>query len=560
MPDDGNQHTESPGNQSEHDQRAAGGEQNGDGSSLTTFNRRRFIKAATAAGAAGASLPFASKSVSASHIAKVNIWHGTMNHEWKEAHMPNQYLFDDPQVVVTGPPSHFGPQPGHWRIAGVGRDTFFGKFVEWDYLNGSHLTEESLALHLPTGKFDTDDGTAMATKVIKDSGYDWNFVDLPEGHLGEDPVVFTDVNTENGGEAVVTRNKDVYDWGFDVKMQEQENKNDDGDGDGGVEPGHLEEEIGVMAIEPSSGYIDGNPYEAWHLYDVTNEWDTIYFDQEYLNPVFIADIQTYDGSDTCGLRHKNFRRDRVEVKIEEERSKDDEVWHTTEDLGYMVVDKRELSPGERLNAHSEDTYITTNKTYSADMSWCIDLVDYDSDTNDWWFGVYGLFNNFYKYDGVLPWNNSHQSVTFTARFKENSPKNDTNLGFWKDATDLTRIRGLRGTDWSNWYYDEKGNAYTLSETKDSIDGTTFDDNNLPLWLNGAAFLGGVGASVISGGAPLVAGALGVFSNAVGGIGLLDQMSEGSDDGDSNTDEYTDFIEQNWCYGYGDRMALTAYSM
>jgi len=48
-------------------------------------------------------------------------------------------------------------------------------------------------------------------------------------------------------------------------------------------------------------------------------------------------MQTKYGGDTATLRNVNLKGDRVTVKVQEEQSRDKEVDHTTEVIGYMVI-------------------------------------------------------------------------------------------------------------------------------------------------------------------------------------------------------------------------------
>ena len=53
-------------------------------------------------------------------------------------------------------------------------------------------------------------------------------------------------------------------------------------------------------------------------------------------PVFIAAMQTTDGGDPANLRWTNKTVNSVAVKVSEEQSKDNEITHTTEVVGYML--------------------------------------------------------------------------------------------------------------------------------------------------------------------------------------------------------------------------------
>jgi peroxiredoxin len=54
-------------------------------------------------------------------------------------------------------------------------------------------------------------------------------------------------------------------------------------------------------------------------------------------PVILAAMQTTDGSNTAGIRFKDLKVDSVHLRIEEEKSLDKEVSHTTEVVGYLAI-------------------------------------------------------------------------------------------------------------------------------------------------------------------------------------------------------------------------------
>ena len=117
---------------------------------------------------------------------------------------------------------------------------------------------------------------------------------------------------------------------FEVKLQEQES-------DGS----HVNEKVAYIAIEPGYGSMYGSLVEVGYTKnEVTDSWYTISFKSLFTsNPgCFIGQIQTYDGGDPSELRRKNLDFSGVKVKIEEEQSYDSETSHTTEKVGYMVIE------------------------------------------------------------------------------------------------------------------------------------------------------------------------------------------------------------------------------
>ena len=55
------------------------------------------------------------------------------------------------------------------------------------------------------------------------------------------------------------------------------------------------------------------------------------------NPSFFAAMQTFNGPDTATLRQRGMSATGLKVHVEEEKSRDGEISHTTENVGYMAL-------------------------------------------------------------------------------------------------------------------------------------------------------------------------------------------------------------------------------
>ena len=162
-------------------------------------------------------------------------------------------------------------------------------------------------------------GTVSTDETFADVGFTQEFT--------APPVVLTQAQTYNGGDPIVTRQRDVSAAGTQVRVQEEEARGR-----------HLAETIGYIAVAAGSTVIDGTEFELGRTADtVTDSWHGIGFHRNHASPRFFADMQTFDGSDSAGLRYRNLSNTDVEVKVEEERSADTETDHTTEVVGYFVL-------------------------------------------------------------------------------------------------------------------------------------------------------------------------------------------------------------------------------
>ena len=116
---------------------------------------------------------------------------------------------------------------------------------------------------------------------------------------------------------------------FDYRIQEQEINSQQ----------HVSEEAGYVAWEPSAGSLDDLVFEIGRTSNsVTHTFEALNFYEPFsTTPVFLAGMQTTDGADTAAVRCQNKKIDGIEIKVEEEQSRDTETNHTTEVIGYMVL-------------------------------------------------------------------------------------------------------------------------------------------------------------------------------------------------------------------------------
>ena len=234
------------------------------------------------------------------------------------------HTYTDP-VVVIQPPTANGGQPVHVRLRNVAGGSFEFQLEEWDYLDGAHTSETVAYTVLEAGRHTLSNGTAIEAGVV---AADEEFVSVPFAEpFGTTPVVLSHAQTRNGPDPIVTRQRGISTTGFAVRVQEAETNGP-----------HTTERVGYIAIEPGVGVLDGVEYEAGTTSNrTTNDWYRIGFARDYGSaPVFVAGMQTHDGSDPAGLRCRAVGGTSASVRVEEESSQDDETHHTTEAAGYLT--------------------------------------------------------------------------------------------------------------------------------------------------------------------------------------------------------------------------------
>ncbi|MFB6283196.1 MAG: S8 family serine peptidase [Halobacteria archaeon] len=230
--------------------------------------------------------------------------------DWQKVELDGKYT--DP-VVVTSPLTYSGHDPSHVRVRNVKEDSFEMQIEEWDYLNEKHTRETVNYMVVESGSHELDNGlTLEAGKITADHG--WSSV--PVALSGSnDPVVLSQVMSFNGADAVVTRSRNVDSNGFDLRLQEEEGNN-------GV---HTKESVGYVAVNGS----------GVSRLETDHSWRSI----EGGGGVAFADVQTFRGNDPVALRMRGGNS----VRLEEERSVDEETGHFTEKVGMVDIKEGRLT-------------------------------------------------------------------------------------------------------------------------------------------------------------------------------------------------------------------------
>ncbi len=242
--------------------------------------------------------------------------------EWHAVSLENSYA--DP-VVLMQPLSQNSRMPAMVRLRNVSGSGFEFQIDEWDYQNGHHPVETVSYLVVEAGVQQLGDQRLEAGQV--DATHDWRRVNLGDG-FGDAPVVLSQMQTMNDSQAAVTRQRGVSAAGFELRVQEEEASDN----------AHGAETVGYVAISTGSGELGGAPFEVARTPDKVNDgWFALGFAQRYSQPLFFADMQTFDGPDTANLRYQALGESGAQIRVHEETSRDGETWHTTEVAGYLVL-------------------------------------------------------------------------------------------------------------------------------------------------------------------------------------------------------------------------------
>ncbi|MCH2181258.1 MAG: zinc-dependent metalloprotease [Mariniblastus sp.] len=256
--------------------------------------------------------------------------HVTINHNWTTVELERTY--EDP-VVIMGPSSRNGGDVLTVRVNNVTSESFDVRLQEWDYRDGRHVPETVSYIVMEAGEYTLMDGTKLRAGT-NESGGRWKTYDLSESIFDSTPMVFSQVMTTNGEEAVTTRIRNASANSFQLRVQEQQANGPQR---------HVNETVGYLAITPGgSGSESGGNfvYEAGNTgIAVTHKPYQIDFEQTFVEaPVLLTAMQSHTGGDPATVRLRSaLSTDSATIFIEEERSHDYEMRHNPEDVGYFAI-------------------------------------------------------------------------------------------------------------------------------------------------------------------------------------------------------------------------------
>lgn len=257
-----------------------------------------------------------------------------LNHNQQTITLQNDYV--NP-VVFAQPLSYNGGDPSIVRITDIDavNDTISFYLQEAEYKNGLHTRESFSYMVVEAGTWQLENGTVLEVGMVdtgKVAANGWENVDLSNDFI-DTPVVLSQVQTDNGNQFVRTRQRNASPNGFQVTMEEEEALRNSG---------HARETIGWLAMDSGSGDWDELTYQASSTGDaVTQRWYELDLENFATTPNLMGSIASYDGADPSGLRYREItgaNGSTIEIKIEEDRSFDSEVAHTTEEVNFLAIE------------------------------------------------------------------------------------------------------------------------------------------------------------------------------------------------------------------------------
>lgn len=242
------------------------------------------------------------------------------------AHVSFASRYSNP-IVIAGPPRFNNSDPCVVRIRNVNATGFDIRLAEWQYQDGKHPRETISYLALEKGRMQLSDGSQLeagsftGTTSVRTVAFTAAF--------NRTPVVLTNVASLNETDTIAGRVQAIGRDGFAYSFREQEKH-----------PlySHSNETIHYIAWEPGKGTIGPLQFEsATTAQLITSSWSTNRLQSAFAQPpMVLADMQTMVNTDTAALRLQPVSASGFQVKIEEEQSKDKEVTHPAERVGYLA--------------------------------------------------------------------------------------------------------------------------------------------------------------------------------------------------------------------------------
>ncbi len=247
-----------------------------------------------------------------------------IDHNWARVNFAEPFV--NP-VVIAGPLSINDSSPSVIRLRNITSTGFEIRLQEWNYLNGSHALETASYLVMEKGTHTLEDGTQIEAGNLSTSGDSSKSVQFTS-IFATDPVVITTLATCNDTNTATSRLLDISAKGFSVNIEEEEQSSQT----------HGEESIGYIAWEQSNTTIGNMKVVVAKTKKVVkHKWYTIQYGEQLMEaPLFLAAMLPQKGGNTASLRYTDRTNSSVQIKVEEEQSKDSEVRHSRETIGYFL--------------------------------------------------------------------------------------------------------------------------------------------------------------------------------------------------------------------------------
>lgn len=282
----------------------------------------------------------------------------SLGDDWTTLDFLNDYV--DPVVFALAPTmNEVDPVATRLRnVTGTGAEIRLQEPIHWEYgiERRDHVDEDVTILVLEKGVHRMADGTLIQVGELETNKlYVKGFEQIAFAEPFYDalrPAVFSQVQSFNGTDWVISRHRDIGTEGFSLTMQEAQFDN----------VNHALEDVGWVAIQNGSGFWDGIAWQAGSSDQVVNGWQTpVSFHDAFAEaPNVVATIASYNGTDPASLRIGSIGADGFTAAAVEDQSADEEQQH-----GLEVVDWFAFGGEGSLNAAIPVEYDYGEGAYAA---------------------------------------------------------------------------------------------------------------------------------------------------------------------------------------------------
>jgi len=270
-----------------------------------------------------------------SRIAEAGIIRN-LTDQWQTVTLAQTY--NNP-VVVAGLITLDDPDPSTIRIRNVTQNSFDIQVDEWDFYDRIHAGEDIAYLVAEAGIHQLGNGMKLVANATE-SNHMWTSVDF-DYDFANNPVVLSQVTTENGPASATSRLQNIDTSGFDVRIQEQE----------GADGTHSPEAISWIALDVGFGDSGDKTIDSFLFDSVDHNEVVVPFNMTFDKiPLVFGQLQTFNDPDPVSLRQTaaGGTTQSVAVFAEEEISWDPETDHELERAGIVALEAG-LLPGVTLD-------------------------------------------------------------------------------------------------------------------------------------------------------------------------------------------------------------------
>ena len=270
-------------------------------------------------------LSFASTPTNFTKVLQAEYGSLSLTEEWQTVTLNKTYTN---AVVIVSDPSNNDTDSVTTRIKNVTSTSFDIRIDEPEAHSGTHSTETASYFVGEAGNYEMSDGTKITLGTVSSNDLISNAHEstFDIGSSLTNPAIFTQIQTTNDSNWVVTRVRNLTSSTFILGLQEQESFSSHS---------HGEETVGYLAIEKGSNKSNGS-----HTIDVgetSNSYTHSIGSQSFgtnfsATPALIVKMATRDGADASNVRTTSISDSSFSAYIDEESSRDSEQNHTTEAL------------------------------------------------------------------------------------------------------------------------------------------------------------------------------------------------------------------------------------